>query len=267
MIALDIQSVGVMAPGLPGWQASLPVLRGEIAYQAEALPTLKPNMLKPNERRRTTQTIKLALAVAEDALSQVERPSELLSVFASSWGDLDIINQICFALTQAERPVSPTQFHNSVHNAPAGYGSIGTGYRQASNSIAGQQGTFAAGLLEAAVQATCENKPILLVAYDLVAPDPLIPLIPNTPAFALALLLSPHVDKPSGGERLACLKLAPVAEAGETSLQQPLLEQLRISQPAAHGLPLLQTVAQQKTKKLLLPYLPELGLEVEVAPC
>jgi hypothetical protein len=267
MIEVDILSVGLLAAGLPGWPSSLPVLRGEKPYQAETLPPLKPEILKANERRRTTQTIKLALMVADEALSRVERPADLLSVFASAEGDLDILNQICLALTQADRPVSPTQFHNSVHNAPAGYCSIGTGYREASISIAGQQGTFSAGLLEAAVQATCDNKPVLLVAYDGVAPEPLIQLIPNTPAFATALLLSPVGNTPSGNAPLARLKMAPVAGVAETPLQLPPLERLRCAQPSARSLPLLQALARREATKAVLPYLAEQGLQVEVAPC
>ncbi len=267
MISVAVDSAGVMAPGLPGWQTSLPLLRGEAPYQPEALPPLKPDSLKPNERRRTTQTIKLALVVADDALRQIERPAELLSVFASSDGDLEIANRICHALSQAERPVSPTHFHNSVHNAPAGYWSIAYGYRQASTSIGGIHGSFSAGLLEAAVQAVCEAKPVLLVAYDLPSPDPLGELIPSRPPFATALLLSPTSPDEANPARLATLNLQPVAETRETALASQAMEQLRQSQPSARALPLLSALARQQATHILLPYLPDLGLSLEVTPC
>jgi hypothetical protein len=265
MISVSLRAVGLMAPGLPGWRASQPVLRAEAPYQPAEPPPLKPDMLKPNERRRTTPTIKLALVVADDALQQVERPAELLSVFASSDGDLDIVNQICMALTREERPVSPTQFHNSVHNAPAGYFSIATGYRQASTSLAGQEGTFGAGLLEAAVEAVSEAKPVLLVAYDLPAPPPLNQLIPNHTHFGTALLLTSTTD--TQGDRLATLRLQPDAETQQTQLQEPQLETLRSALPVARALPLLKALAQQEPSRLLLPYLAGLGLRVEVTPC
>ncbi len=261
MISVAIRSVGLMAPGLSGWQASLPILRGETPYAVQDLPALKPDMLKPNERRRTTKTIKLALVAADDALQQIDRPEALLSVFASTEGDLDIINQICLALTREERPVSPTQFHNSVHNAPAGYWSIATGYRQASTSIAALEGTFAAGLLEAALQADFENKPVLLVCYDLPAPSPLDQLIASTTHFAVALLLAPTDDT---SDRLATLSLKTVTETTPTPLQDPQLEDLRASLPAARALSMLQSLARREASQLRLPYLSDLGLDLEI---
>src|SRR5690606_40428753 len=68
------------------------------------------------------------------------------AVFASSGGDYPIIDQICKALCEPERLVSPTQFHNSVHNSAAGYWSIATGSRAPSTSISAFDDTFAAGL-------------------------------------------------------------------------------------------------------------------------
>lgn len=262
MISVAIRSVGLMAPGLAGWQSALPILRGETPYSAQALPPLKPDMLNPNERRRATPTIKLALVVANDALQQTHRPRELLSVFASTQGDLDTINQICLALTREERPVSPTQFHNSVHNAPAGYWSIATGYRQASTSIACLQGSFAAGLLEAAVQTEYEAKPVLLVCYDLPAPAPLDQLIANHNHFATALLLVP--TQQTCGEQLATLSLETRAEPADTQLEDPQLERVRNALPAARALPLLQALARRETTRLCLPYLDQLGLCAEV---
>ncbi|MET0042628.1 MAG: beta-ketoacyl synthase chain length factor, partial [Candidatus Thiodiazotropha sp. 6PLUC3] len=82
-------------------------------------------------------TIKIALQAAEEALRDYSDSEGVLSVFSSSEGDLDIIDQICLALSQEDRPVSPTQFHNSVHNAPAGYWSIGSGSHQGSTSLGG----------------------------------------------------------------------------------------------------------------------------------
>ncbi len=46
------------------------------------------------------------------------------AVFACSGGDTDVINRLCSALMLPGCPVSPQQFVNSVHNAPAGYWSI-----------------------------------------------------------------------------------------------------------------------------------------------
>lgn len=266
MISVGVYSIGVVAPGLPGWEASVPLLRGEQPYRYQPLPGLKPEMLSPNERRRTTSTIKFALVVADDVLRRIDKPAELQSVFTCAEGDMDIINQICQALTKRDRPVSPTHFHNSVHNAPASYWSIANGYRQASTSIAGWRGTFAAGLLEAAVQTLCDARPVLLVAYDLPVPEPLSQLISNQTHFGAALLLSSEND--IGARRLATLSVETVAgEYSESTMTEPALEALRASLHAARALPLLQQLAREEGSRVLLPYLTDVALQVEITPC
>jgi hypothetical protein len=264
MISLQILGVGVIGPGLDGWAVTAPLLCADSSYSYSQTQIPAPGLLPANERRRTTPCIKLALAVAEQAVHASGLDAmELASVFSSSHGDMRVSDNICRALATEERLVSPTQFHNSVHNAPAGYWSIATGYRQASTSIASLQGTFAAGLLEAALQADLEGKPVLLVCYDLPAPAPLDQLIANATHFASALLISPACET---GDRLATLGLKTAAETTQTPLQDPQLEGFRTALPAARALPLLQALARREASHLQLPYIKDLGLCVEITP-
>ena len=122
---IRLRGLGVMAPGLPGWKAAAPILREGAGYRPEPLSKLVPQMLPANERRRTTATIKLALEAGAEAMG--DDGAAPAAVFASSDGDLDIVHLLCSALALPERAVSPTHFHNSVHNAPAGYWSIASG--------------------------------------------------------------------------------------------------------------------------------------------
>ncbi len=264
MIEVSLESIGLIAPGLQGWQPSIPVLRGETPFEPVPLPPLKPAMLKPNERRRTTATIKLALEVSDDALKQRPHTEELLSVFTSSYGDLDVIHNICRALTLDERPVSPTHFHNSVHNAPAGYWSIAAGYQQASSSIAGLDGSFAAGLLEAAILCKTEEKNVLLISYDLPSPEPLNQVIESDATFATALLISPAESK---SDKLANLRLQITQELAESRMQDDRMEQLRLAAPAARSLPLLTSLAKRESLQLKLPYLADSQLQIEMTAC
>jgi hypothetical protein len=264
MIEVSLESVGLMAPGLFGWHPSIPILKGEANFEPLPLPPLKPVMLKPNERRRTTPTIKLALEVSDDALKQRPESDQLLSVFTSSYGDLDVIHHICRALTLDERPVSPTHFHNSVHNAPAGYWSIAAGYQQASSSIAGLDGSFAAGLLEAAVLCKTEEKSVLLIAYDLPSPEPLNQVIKSDATFATALLISPFTSKT---DKLANLRLQITQELAESQLNDVRMEQLRVSAPAARSLPLLTALARKESTRLNLAYLADSQLQIEMTAC
>lgn len=130
MKALFIEAVGLVAPGLPTWNDSLPVLSGQTPYVPAELPAYQTQLLPPNERRRLTASVRLAFRVAEDALRGADLPaSDLATVFASSDGDLEVLHRINHSLAQPARTVSPTDFHNSVHNATAGYWSMAVSAR------------------------------------------------------------------------------------------------------------------------------------------
>jgi hypothetical protein len=263
MIEVGLYSIGVVAEGLPGWEKTASILRQEIPYTWSELPSLKPIMLQPNERRRTTRTIKIALQAAEEAMQTWDACDSLQSVFSSSEGDLDIIDQICQSLALPDRPVSPTQFHNSVHNAPAGYWSMGSGSQAASTSLAGLEGSFASALVEASVQVVSENRPILMVCYDQPPPPLLKDFIPIQAPFSVALLLTP---KTSEFLTIARLQLQPSATERQLSqMKQPVLEQLRLAAPAAKSLPLLDALAiGESSYQKCLPYLPGLNLIVDI---
>ncbi len=262
MICVTIEKIGVVTRGISNWQEASALLEGKADYQGGELPLLKPSMLKPNERRRTTRTIKIALQAAEEALQDLDASEGLASVFSSSEGDLDIIDQICLALTEKGRPVSPTQFHNSVHNAPAGYWSIGAGARQGASSLGGLDGSFAAGLMEAAVQCVVERIPVLLVCYDQPPPQLLRPFMPIGEPFSIAMLL-----KAGSETALARLNLETLPDGTESRLSKPALETLRLSAPSARSLPILEAIARHQSANITLPYLPGLNLQAELQPC
>ena len=130
-----VNGVSVIGPGLTDTLVTQAVLRGERQWQYEELHALKPAMLPANERRRTTTLIKLALQAMQDLLREYDNLNTVASVFASSDGDLGIVDKLCRALASDDKIVSPTVFHNSVHNAPAGYWSIAASLRGASTSL------------------------------------------------------------------------------------------------------------------------------------
>lgn len=261
MTVLYLEGVGVLAPGLLGWPASIPVLQGARAYHNAPLPALAAELLPANERRRATPTIRLALQVAQEALAQAGLEARQVgSVFASSGGDSTIIDRICTVLTQPDRPVSPTHFHNSVHNTPSGYWAIATGCRLPSISLSAYDSSFGAGLLEAVGLAQVEKVPVLLVAYDYPAPFPLSEPRPLTAPFAAALVLSPVSDR----RRLAALTVRLDAWEPEDRLEDAGLERLRAGNPAARALPLLQALARGATCRVTLPYSPAQRLGIDI---
>ena len=263
MNTLHIEGVGLMAPGLAGWPDGRAVLIGERPYAAEPMPAASAALLPANERRRTTATVKLALHVAQEAILQAAiDPGAVPTVLASSGGDSEVMDKICAALTLPERPVSPTHFHHSVHNTPAGYWAIATRCPEASLSLSAYDDSFAAGLMEAAALAWTDRTRVLLVAYDLPPPFPLSERRAMAAPFAVALLLNPA----AGAKRLAALRLERRANPSASRLDDARLEALRLGNPAARGLPLLQAIARSTASRVTLSAGASGCLELEVEP-
>ena len=260
---LFVDGIGLCGPGLTDWVQGAPILAGSAMYHPAPVTLVPSELLPPAERRRMTETVKLALAVGSEAVARSERQAEALpSVFTSSGGDGATITDILEILASEERGVSPTRFHNSVHNAPSGYWSIATHSRESSTSLCAHDFSFAAGLLEAASLATSETKPVLLVAYDLPYPAVLHAARPIQSIFGAALLLSPARESRS----LAALTLSLDREAAETTMPDPALEALRIGNPAARALPVLAALAGGAPRRVTLALMAGNRLTLEVAP-
>jgi hypothetical protein len=257
---VHVDGIALLAPGLPSWRAARPVLAGEAPYEPGDMPRPAAELLPPAERRRCGDLVKLALHVGGEALApDGGRAADLATVFTCATGNGEVLHQLCETLAGSARDVSPTRFHNSVHNAAAGYWSIATGARAASTSLCAAQGSFAAGLVEAAAQANVEACPVLLVAYDIPPPPPLAAVVPWTAPGGLALLRAPT----RGAASLAALDLELMREGAETTLADPALERLRQANAAARGLPILAALAAGRAgRAVTLGWLPELWLVV-----
>lgn len=256
-----IRGVGLCGPGLAGWGASRAVLAGAQPYMPAPTGVPPSTLLPANERRRAVPTVKLALAVGAEAFAGSGLdPAETASVFASSGGDGDTIHEIMNTLASPERALSPTRFHNSVHNAAAGYWSIAAQSRAASTSLCCHDDSFAAGLLEAMAQVAVEQRDTVLMAYDMNYPFPLSELRPVIAPFAVALVLSASPGGLGGIE----LNLAPGASA--PSPAPPALEALRQGAPAARALPLLCALARGLPASINLAYLDTMTLALRFSP-
>jgi hypothetical protein len=257
---LYLDGVGVFGPGLTGWAQTCDVLTGRQFYIAAptALPAVEK--LPPAERRRVGTPVKLSMAIGLEAAKNAGADlANLATVFSSTEADCDNSHAILEALASSDRALSPTRFHNSVHNAASGYWGIATGSMQPSTSLSAYDATFAAGLLEAATQAISHGQPCLLLAYDTVYPEPLQRLRPIPAAMGVALVLNP-CQTPAAR---ALLKLT-LSDDAATRMPQDDLEHLRQSIPAARSLPLLDLLAQGRSGSVVLDYLDTLRLGIEV---
>jgi hypothetical protein len=260
-----VEGLGLVGPGLRGWQASRAMLAGKQAYCSAPTAVAASDLLPAAERRRTGLPVKLALAAGQEAFAGAGRDAAATAtVFTSSSGDGDNVHQLCEALATPERQVSPTRFHNSVHNAAAGYWSIATQCRAPSTSLCCHDASFAAGLLEAASQVAVAGAPVALIAYDHPYPEPLNAVRPIRSDFGLALVLAPQATD----RAVATLEVAFVGqEADATCVADPGLEALRTGVPAARSLPLLAALARGSREMVILEYVAGTHLRVTVMPC
>ncbi len=190
--AFSVESVAFWAPTLPGWNHARAAFRGEAEPAAQAAPRPAPTVLAAAERRRATDTVALALEVADAAIrSSGLGPAHIPSVFTSAHGDLAVNDYMCRTLATTPHLISPTKFHNSVHNAAAGYWTIGTDCHEASTSLSAFDRSFAAGLLEAATQCEADDRVVLLVASDVESVGALATVTDSRGLLACAMVLAP----------------------------------------------------------------------------
>ncbi len=190
--AFSVESVAFWAPTLPGWEHARAAFRGEAEPAAQPAPRPAPAVLAAAERRRATDTVALALEVADAALrSSGLGAASMPSVFTSAHGDLAVNDYMCRTLATTPQLISPTKFHNSVHNAAAGYWTIGTDCHEASTSLSAFDRSFAAGLLEAATQCEADDRVVLLVASDVESVGALSSVTDSRGLLACAMVLAP----------------------------------------------------------------------------
>ena len=266
-LTVFVDGIGLLGPGLSNWVQGRQHLDGSLPYQAGLCILPLPMALPPAERRRAGAVVKVSLAVAQEAVAASGlQASALPSVFSSSSGDGINCHEICAALASNDRLISPTRFHNSVHNAASGYWSLSTGAMCSSSVLCAFDGSFAAGLLEAMTQAVVDDSPVLLVAYDTDYPEPLHSKRPVPDTLGVALVLSPRRNARSVA-RITLQGASFLTSAAADTMIEAALELLRQAIPAARALPLLQAIARKQATPLVLAYLDDMQLAVEVAPC
>ncbi|MEO7400205.1 MAG: beta-ketoacyl synthase chain length factor [Polaromonas sp.] len=262
-----VEGIGLLGPGLASWAHGREQLRGATPYLAARCALPLPAALPAAERRRAGAVVRVSLAVGQEAVSASGMDAATLpSVFSSSSGDAINCHAICSALASGDRLISPTRFHNSVHNASSGYWSISSGSMASSSVLCARDASFAAGLLEAMTQVAVEQTAVLLVAYDTDYPEPLRSVRPLPDSFGVALVLAPKRSDRS----LAQWTLEPescFSHAAADRLDIDALEQIRAGIPAARCLPLLRSVATRGAGDVVLDYLEELRLTLQVKPC
>ncbi len=263
ILAAYLNGIGLLGPGLPGWQAGKRILAGSQPYLPTTVNLPVPVLLPPAERRRSSAIVKLTLAVGLEAATAAGiEPAALPCVYVSSGGDGHNCHEICQTLASDDRHISPTRFHNSVHNAAPGYWGIATGSMTPVSVLAAFDASFGAGLLELLAMVTANRAAALLIACDTPYPEPLHGVRPMPGMFGVALAATAEPNAHS----MVQIRVELTRDRADT-LTDIGFEALRRSIPSARSLPLLQAIAQTQAARVTLDYLDRTRIAIELIPC
>lgn len=264
MSDVEILGLGVWSERFADWSALATGLQTG-SWQSGVEP--QPARIAPRDRRRAPKPVKMAIEVMSQACDMAgTEPASLATVFSSAMGDMQITDYMCTALSVTPREISPTRFHNSVHNAPSGYWSIATGSHAPASAVSAYRYTAPMAFLEAAIQALEETVPVLVVTQEMAAPAALKDTCPTDCDFAAAFLLAPTGY---GAQPLASVRFAVRGEAsGSPSLPRGLERDFSIH-PGAGLLPLLAAIAldtAQSRQCMCFPLSARSSLELVLHP-
>lgn len=253
---IAILGIGAVGPGFANWTELNAHLKDDSPLGLTRTELPSPEILPPAERRRASAIVKAGLTVGLEACNDAGLdPRELLTVFTSSGADGANCEAICEQLATDDRLISPTRFHNSVHNTVAGYWGIATGCMLPSQVISAEDGSFAAGLLEAAIEATHSVKPCLLVCYDTSYPGALRHVRPIHDTAAIALIVAPP-NRHKGKYPNLQLKLGNTIETQIPALQIPTLQ----------AIPVLNSITHTSTDWVSIHFQTNCALSLRTAP-
>jgi hypothetical protein len=171
------------------------------------------------QRRRLSRLARICLHVAWPLCGEGE---QVPLVFGSRHGETPRTYALLSDVAEG-RPLSPTQFGLSVHNAIAGQWSILRGQRGESVAIAGEADTFEHAMLEASLLlADGATAVIVLVAEEMPAPA-YADWIDDVPfSYALALRVEAAVTNPGVTDNQWTLRMmAKDATASEATSTWP----------------------------------------------
>ncbi len=188
-------------------------------------------------RRRASHLTRMGVEVLQQAISRGGRDStNTPSVWATAHGEHETALAILGMMQRGEGKLSPTQFHNSVHNTASGYASIAAGNCVASTTLTGGSELVATTFLEGMCLLEAGESDVVLVLAD----EPLRrPFDQHTPGASLALSFCLSARRHGAIAVLADLRRhhAPPIKRHErfgslyVSAALPLLERIVLGEP------------------------------------
>lgn len=186
MIAFRLEDWRAWAPGLDSAADWLAWAQAPHAVPDDAQVQPACAFLPAMQRRRLGRLARMTLETAWPLCGENE---QLPFVFGSHHGETPQTLALLSDIIDG-RPLSPTQFGLSVHNAIAGQWSILRSQRGESTAIAGEADTFEHALLEGSLQLAAGASSALVVVAEELPPPTYAQWIADVPfSYAVALRL------------------------------------------------------------------------------
>ena len=249
-----IAGIGAFGPLFRNWPELSHLLTGGAVSEQARNAQPPAEIISANERRRAPLIVRLAVETSWQACQQANVAADSISsVFVSGLGDTSLGDYCCRELARDAPQLSPTKFHNSVHNAPAGYWTISTGCTRSASTLAGFRESVGVALLESLMHCVVEHEPVLVTVVDIPVALAQREMLRNDEPFSLAMVLQPDEPGTSGQVLAATVVQAtpdsgsdsrPASEPGSNSLPDSL-DALYQNNPAARILTLARQLASR----------------------
>ena len=181
-----VRGIGLWIPGYPSPEAWFSATPDPEATVPAA------SLLEGPLRRRATPLTRMGIEVLQQAVAMGKADLKAIpSVWATAHGEHSAAIALLGMMQRGEGKLSPTKFHNSVHNTASGYASISSGNCAPSTTLTGGAELVASTFVEAACMLETQGRDIAVVLAD----EPLLPPFDRSDAstaLALGFLLSPH---------------------------------------------------------------------------
>jgi hypothetical protein len=168
--------VGMWTPTYADFDAWVAAGLPDDLHVAVATPDFPPppaSLLHPRLRRRTSTLTRAAVTALEAALANTGVGIDKVRfVLVSSFGEIETTVDLLAQLGVPDGPISPTKFHNSVHNTATGYMSIASGNNRESTALAGGPHNLEIGLLEALAGLAETGEDVVLIFAEELLPHP-----------------------------------------------------------------------------------------------
>ena len=192
MKCVYVRGIGFWTTGYPNLTAWMEKRPEPEAKKPEA------SLLQGPLSRRATPLTRMSVEVMQQAVEMGKADAASTpSVWATAHGEHSTAIGLLGMMLKGEGKLSPTKFHNSVHNTPSGYASIAAKNRSPSTTLTGGAELVASAFCEAGAMVSALNRDVVLVLGDeplmvpFDSPDSARPL-------ATSFLLSPDPNRALG---------------------------------------------------------------------